>query len=206
MARTRGAKNADFAASRQKLLSELADLVVRAPGPHSFRSLAAACEVNVGTLRHYFTDTNTLIREVLFFLNARSNEMLVRAMTQVPESVEESLTSFSASIVMGWRHGLGAIHRLGLVYGLTEEGFGSVYLTQVLEPTLAVAEARLARHVAQGTLPKLDLRRAALAWVSPIVMALLHQDNLAGDHVRPLDVEVFAREHARWCARAFATP
>jgi hypothetical protein len=121
----------------------------------------------------------------------------------VPADVEVSLTGFAADIVAGWQFGLGAIHRLGLVYGLTQPGFGATYLTEVLEPTLVTVEARLARHVADGKLPPIELRRAALAYAAPIVMALLHQTILEGTSVRPLDVARFAQQHAAWCARAF---
>lgn len=107
-------------------------------------------------------------------------------------------------VVFGWRDGLGAIHRLGMTYGLSTPDFGPTYLTSVLEPTLRTAEARLARHVADGRLPPLDLRAAALSLVAPVVMSLLHQDTFGGTVTRPLDVEAFVVLHAGWCAHAFA--
>jgi AcrR family transcriptional regulator len=194
----------DFEASRAEIVSRVAAFVTQTPGPHSFRSLSVAAGLNAGTVRHYFGDGEGLIRAVLAHLHAGAEPMLRQAATDVPPDVEASFREFLIGVVFGWHDGLGAIHRLGMTYGLSAAGFGPTYLSSVLEPTLTTAEARLARHVAEGRLPPLDLRAASLTLVTPVVMALLHQETFGGGALRPLDVGGFVEQHARWCVRAFS--
>ncbi|MDX2014942.1 MAG: hypothetical protein SFW67_32395 [Myxococcaceae bacterium] len=203
MGRRKGARNVDFEATKADIVSRVAHFVTETPGPHSFRSLAAAADLNAGTVRHYFGDGEGLIRAVLGFLHARAEPMLRQAATEVPPDVERSCREFLLGVVFGWEAGLGSIHRLGMTYGLTAPAFGPTYLDMVLEPTLRTAEARLARHVAEGQLPALDLRAAALTLVAPVVLALLHQETFGGKEHRALDLGAFVERHAAWCAGAF---
>jgi hypothetical protein len=48
-------------------------------------------------------------------------------------------------------------------------------------------EKRLAAHQERGELGEIDLRCAALMLISPLVVACMHQQQMFGDQVRPLD-------------------
>ena len=84
-----------------------------------------------------------------------------------------------------------------LALGLESEDRGPTFLTGLLEPVLEAAEQLLTAHVDAGDLPSCDVRAVALSLVSPVVLALLHQDDLGGAHTRHLDVEEYAAAHAR---------
>jgi hypothetical protein len=49
-----------------------------------------------------------------------------------------------------------------------------------------------------------DTRHAALALLSPVILALLHQAELGGAKDHPLDVDRFLSDHAAAFARAYA--
>ncbi len=200
--RTRGAKNADFEASKSAIVRTVAGFVISTPGPHSFRSLAAASGLNTGTVRHYFGDAAGLIREVLKQLHSNAEPFLRKAKQDVPADAHEACLQFLMSVVFAWRQGLGAIHQLGMLYGLSNKDFGPSYLELVLEPTLATAEVRFASLVERGVILPTDVRAAALSLVAPVVLALMHQDAFGGGAVHPLDVVAFAKQHAAWMATA----
>jgi AcrR family transcriptional regulator len=200
--RKRGSRNVDFEVSKAAIVERVAEFVVQNPGPHSYRSLAAATGLTTNAVRHYFGDVNSLVAEALRLLHSKAEPMLRRAATEVQGDLAGACNDFCLSIVFGWRAGLGAIHRLGMTYGLTAEGFGPHYLDDVLEPTLLTAEARFARLVADGVMPATDLRAAAISLVSPVLVALMHQDAFGGAKTRPLDVMAFARWHAALVARS----
>ena len=172
----------------------------------SFRDLAAACDVSPSTLRHYFTDKDALVDAVFAWLARQGEPYLVNAVVDVPADLETSLRGFVGELLLGWRAGVGRIHAFALKAGLSNARFGPAYVERLLEPTLQVVEARLACHVANGTLPACDLRAAALSFVSPVFLALLHQDDLLGVRCRPLDVNVFVDEHLRRFLRAWGPP
>ena len=70
-------------------------------------------------------------------------------------------------------------------------------VNHLLEPTLQSLEELLGNLVGRKMLPEQDLRAAALSLLSPVLLALIHQDALYGHRCRPLDVEAFVRRHVR---------
>jgi hypothetical protein len=120
---------------------------------------------------------------------------LLEAASRPIEDVAESLRWLLQHVLNGWRQGVAQIHRLGLREGIGVPVAGRAYVNMVLEPTLQAAEARLARHVALGHLQPCDLRLAALQLVSPLVLALLHQDALDGKQCRILDIDAMIPAH-----------
>ena len=80
---------------------------------------------------------------------------------------------------------------------------GPSYVDHLLEPLLQAVEARLEQHQQWGELGDHDLRFAALSLVSPVVLALLHQDGLGGQGCRPLDVEAFVVAQVNGFVRAY---
>jgi AcrR family transcriptional regulator len=205
MARVKGSRNADYEKERARLL-EAARLRLLAPdgAQASFRELAEAAEVSTATLRHYFGSREALVMEVMADMHRRGLPYLLASATEPHGPVRESLQWFLQTLLTGWRLGVGAVHAFGLSAGLGHETLGPAYVKELLEPTLQAAEARLARHIADGELRRCDVRHAALELVCPVVLGLLHQLQLSGASCRPLDVERFLADHLDTFLRAHA--
>ncbi|MGL4441314.1 MAG: hypothetical protein ACRCUE_18820, partial [Bosea sp. (in: a-proteobacteria)] len=69
----------------------------------------------------------------------------------------------------------------------------------------AAAEQRLATHIERGQMRDVDVRTAALALLSPVILAMLHQRDLGGEVVRCLDMQAFAAVHAEAFIRGYGT-
>ncbi|HVP68221.1 MAG TPA: hypothetical protein VMT17_13250 [Anaeromyxobacteraceae bacterium] len=155
-------------------------------------------------LRHYLGDRAGVLSAVMAELHRRGAPFLAEGAASPRGPARASLRWFLGFLVEGWRVGVGRAHAAGLGAGLDERALGEQYLLHLLEPTLAAAEARIARHVAQGEIERCDLRHAALELVCPVVLALLHQDALGGAAVRPLDLQAFLDEHVARFLRSHA--
>jgi AcrR family transcriptional regulator len=207
MARTVGARNADFEQRRKALIEKARDRLSAQDGSApSFRELALACGVSVATLRHYFGTREALIKAV--FANALQGAAVhlnrVRNTDSERDELEPSLVGFLHRVVRGWTAGhVGSLHRIGLAEGLRNPHTGLDYLVDVLEPTLQALETRLRTYVEQGVIVDCDTRHAGLMLLSPILLALLHQHDLGGTRCRPLDIEALIVEHVRVFARAY---
>ncbi|MFO0581428.1 MAG: TetR/AcrR family transcriptional regulator [Anaeromyxobacter sp.] len=205
MGRRPGSRNADYASAREEILARLVGHLVRDGRMHeSFRELAHAAGVTPSTLRHYFGAREGVVGAALARLHQDGIRYLAAGATEVHGDVAESLAWFLSFLREGWDRGVGKAHAVGLTEGLGDAALGQAYLTHLLEPTLQAAEARIARHVAQGELGPCDVRAAALELVAPVVLALLHQRSLGGAAVRTLDVERFLAEHVARFLRAHA--
>jgi hypothetical protein len=78
----------------------------------------------------------------------------------------------------------------------------------VLEPTLQAFEQRLRVHAARGELDvaaddDAALRAAGLAFLAPVLLALMHQHGLSGTVCRPLDVPQLVQMHVKRFVRAY---
>ena len=207
MGRPPGRLNADHEAERARLMQRLLPALLRPGGVLlSFRQLAAAADVSTATLRHYFTSRNQLVAEALVAFRREGLPHLHAAATHNVDGVRASLDWLLHQIVDGWRLGVGALHALGLGAGLGHELLGPAYVNEILEPTLQAIEVRLYRHIAGGELEACDVRHAALALLSPLLVGLLHQDSLSGARCRPLDLERFLADHLSHFLRAYAVP
>lgn len=196
MPRTQGSRNADYAEERTALVTRLRAALVTHPSPAqlSFRQLAALADVSAPTLRHYFANREGVFVAVLEDMHRQGLPYLAAAATLPIADARQSLRWFLESLLFGWRAGVEALHRFGLTAGMGHPVLGPAYVQEILEPTLQALEARLARHVADGTLVARDVRHAALELLSPVVLALLHQDGLGGTRCRPLDVARFVED------------
>ena len=162
--------------------------------------LATAADVSTTTLKHYFGDRDELYAAVLEAVRTGSEVLLRQAATAGGRPPEQTLPSLLLGTVAAWRQfGLGPVFTGGLALGLGSPARGAHFLKGLLEPFLQACETLLAAHCACGDLPRAtedELRAGALALVSPLLLALLHQDALGGRGVRRLDVEDLARRHA----------
>jgi AcrR family transcriptional regulator len=207
MARTAGARNADFDQRRKTLIDKAKVRLSTQDGTApSFRELALAAGVSVPTLRHYFGTREALIKAV--FTNALEGASVhlqrARSAEHQGQSLEPALVAFLERVVKGWTSGsVGSLHRIGLAEGLRNPGTGLDYLVDVLEPTLQALEARLRSYVSQGVIVDCDTRHAGLMLLSPIILALLHQHDLGGTRCRPLDIHALINEHVRVFVRAY---
>jgi len=201
MGRRPGARNRDYAETRHALAASLSQHLLREDGtPATLVDLAEAAGVSTTTLKHYFGDRDGLYAAVLESVRADSAGFLAEGATAGGRPPQETLPALLLGTVLAWRRfGLGRVFAGGLALGLGSSRRGPSFVSELLEPFLQAVASLLAEHGRRGDLPAQDERQrraAALALVSPVVLALLHQDNLGGDGVRPLDVEALARGHA----------
>lgn len=200
MGRRSGSRNADFEKSREELVKRVAR---SAHASSSFRELAEAADVSPATLRHYFADREGVLAEVLSMQRKQGQPYMDAAATADVGDVRESLGWLLHTIAAGWSHGLGDVHALGLGAGLGDERLGPSYVNDILEPTLQSVEARIQKHIDSKELAPTNVRHAALALLSPLVLGLIHQQGLFGAKCRPLELSAFIDDHVEHFVRAY---
>lgn len=196
----------ESAPSRRDALADRMLDYLLAPGGEdaSFRALAAAAGVSRPTLVHHFGDHAGALKAAVARAGVRG-AFFERIARTWPGAPEEALTQLLTWFALGWRgESLGRLHRLGLIAGLQHTPVGAAYIGEVLEPSLAIFEDRLARWTIEGALVVPDPRAAALQLVAPVYVALLHQHELGGAGCRPLDVPAFIGAHVGWFVAAYA--
>jgi AcrR family transcriptional regulator len=154
----------------------------------SLRQLALAAGVTVPTLRHYFGDREDLVQAVLeefFLLGERYLARGAEPHGELEPSIRAFLSRFAEVLVEGPK--LGDMIAIAFLEGFYSKTLGPAALNYVIEPPLQAMEKRLAAHQARGELGYVDLRCAALMLISPLVVACMHQQQMFGDQVRPLD-------------------
>lgn len=177
------ARSADYDSKRRQLLGRIA-IRFKQPDRPSLRELAAAAEVSVPTLRHYFGDREGIVAAVLADAHARGAPFL--ALAARPDGpLLHSLRTGLNQIVQGHLFAVGGFHAIGLTEGLLHRTIGPHYLQTILEPALQAFELRLQAHIKLGELKPINVRHAALGLVAPVVLFMLHQGELGGQRVRP---------------------
>jgi AcrR family transcriptional regulator len=204
MGRPAGVHNEDYDEKRAALLDRVtARLVAVGADRASFREMAATAGVSVPTLRHYFGDRQGLIRAWMAWRGGQGAPYLAELATTT-EPFDLSIRTMLEFVALGLERGrVVELHVVGLMEGLTNPALGPSYLTSILEPTLQAAEQRLALHAERGEMRAVDLRAAALALLSPLILAVLHQRDLGGRSVRCLDISAFIATHAEAFVRAY---
>lgn len=204
MARTRGARNADYDEARLALARRVRERVMAPDGLRaSLRDYATAAGASVATLKHYFGDRQGLLTAVMESHHVDAAPYLAMAATPVPGDVRASLWGYLSKLKGAWfKFEVGLVQSSALAGGLATPGLGPAYVNHVLEPLLGTVETLLARHVELGDLEPLNTRFGALQFLSPVVLALFHQDSLSGDTCRPLDLDVFFEAHVEMFLRA----
>lgn len=203
MARTKGARNAGHPERRAALIGRLrARLADRNTGPASLRELAAAAGVSVPTLTHYFGSREDIIAAVFTHSREEGQPHLAAAATRTAPFAR-SVRDLLAEAALGFRLGVGQLHVIGLTEGVGQASLGLSYIEQILEPSLQAIEARLTAHIDEGEMREVDVRHAAVALLSPLLIAQLHQQELGGSDCRPLDLDGFIEDHAAAFVRAY---
>jgi AcrR family transcriptional regulator len=205
VARTPGARNADYDAQRLALARKVRDRVMEPDGLRaSMRELAEAAGTSVATLKHYFEDREGLMRAVLESQHVDAAPYLAMASIPIPGDVRASLRAYLTRLKGAWfEHGVGVIQATSLAGGLSSPALGPTYVNHLLEPLLGTCETLLRRHVELNDLGPLDARVAGLQFLAPVVLALLHQDSLSGASCRPLDLDAFFDAHVDAFLRAW---
>jgi AcrR family transcriptional regulator len=188
MPRPAGARNHDFDLKRAALLDALTDFALSADLRRpSLRQFALAVHQSEPTLRHYFTDRQGLVIEILENIGRRATPLW--AMVALPASdqataLEEYFRISEAGMRVG---GFIRAHAFGLIEGLADEAAGKAYLEKVLEPALKSVSDKL-RATPGGPKTEPELRAAALATLSPMLVMSLHQELLGGADSAPIDI------------------
>ncbi|MEZ4451783.1 MAG: hypothetical protein R3B09_20135 [Nannocystaceae bacterium] len=207
--RPRGALDPGHDERRRELATAALGAVVQGGARTSLHALARATECSIPTLRHYFGDRSGVIAAALEGARALAEVHLARLADPGALDLAASVRAVADDLVTAWvRHGVGRIFSAGLCAGIFDDLAGPGYLGGVLEPTLQAFEARLRVHAGRGELDLDDdddeaIRAAGLAFLSPLILALLHQEGLGGRRCRPLDLAAFAEDHAARFLRAY---
>ena len=204
MARTAGAKAKDHAQRRGALIARIRDRLGRVGTSRaSWRELAAAAGVGLATLNHYFGKRDDVIRAVMEDDLQQGREPLaVLATPTGPFAM--SIADALAHVRMGLSVGVVDMLAIGLREGLGHPHLGPVFLSTALEPIIEAAARRLSAHQEMGDMIPTDPRAAAIELIAPLVLAVLHQDQLGGSTYHPMDLGVFIAGRVASFTRSYA--
>ncbi|MDX2010953.1 MAG: TetR/AcrR family transcriptional regulator [Myxococcaceae bacterium] len=199
MPRPHGSKNRDYDASRRALAKAVSAHLLRADGePSTFKDLAAGAGVSQQTLKHYFGDRATLVRAAFEAIRDEASpyfDGLAERRASRAELKAALVAELRGVVAAFRRFGFGRSFGSGLSLGLGHPTLGPAFVELILEPTFQSLERRLAHLMEDGQLAARSPRTAALSLLGPLVLALLHQDQLGGVACRPLDVDALIAEH-----------
>lgn len=204
MARTSGARNHDFEQKRATLLHVLTEFALngefRRP---SLRQFAIAANASEPTLRHYFTDRRGLVIAIMETIGERGRP--VWAEIAVPaSSTSEAVQDVLRITFDGMTNGRFArAHAFGLIEGMADPQAGKAYLNHVLEPALDSVRRKL-DATPGGPDDGAELRAAAIATLSPLIVMSLHQDLLGGRTVAPFDDRQIVSQLGVWLGNALS--
>jgi len=201
MGRISGARNRDHEETRSRLLQSVAWQMLQAGGSHpSLRVLADGAGVDPGTLRHYFGDRRGVVQAAFEYLLkfGQERQAWARSLAELP--AREAFTQLLKQIAAAWSGALGGMHAAGFA----ESELGQIYVSSILEPTLSSVEELLIIFHTRGELSVPHARVAALALMSPVLLALFHQHQLQGNRCRPLVLESFIEQHLDGFLKGYA--
>jgi len=210
LSRPKGARDGDYDDKRSVLLRRItARLMRRETARPSFRQLAEAGDVSVPTLRHYFGDRPTLMAAILeTYLEAGRRGL--EAVAEPTGNLETSIRDYCAALLTAMRAPrearLGDVFAVSIAEGLLDAEIGPSTLRYIVDPSVDVLRRRLDAHVARGEMIATDTRAAALFLISPLLLAILHQDHLGGRDTSPVDLPAAFDSICAAFLRAYAAP
>jgi AcrR family transcriptional regulator len=206
MGRPKGSHNEGYEVRRAELARAVVPLLMAGDAAPSMRALAEAAGVSVPTMRHWFGDARGVIAAAVVEIGKQGVPHNARGASAELGPVDASVRWFVGELVTAWRqYGVGQAFAVGLEAGLHDGEVGPAFVDSVLEPLLQTVEARLQVHLDRGELRPVPARTLALALLSPVVLALLHQGPLRGEQCRPLDVDALVDAHIAGFLRGYAT-
>ncbi len=177
---------------RHELLSLLAPTAIaERSAPVSLRQFAIKAGVSEPTLRHFFTDRRGVVIALIGYFAEGARQFL--ELSAKPEAtLRDAVSGYGELALAGAQSRLFAqAHAFALVESIHDPEVARAYLQTIIEPSLQALEQRLAPGVDPDTANPERVRHAALALYAPILIAILHQDLLQGENVRPLDMSAF---------------
>lgn len=174
---------------RTELLDALTEIALQeASAPTSLRQFAIRVGVSEPTLRHYFNDRQGVVIAIIEHLALKAASFWEQCANPGAD-LADAIHGYVDLAMSGFaNHSFARAHAFALVESIHDPVVAKAYLTVIIEPSLVAIEHRLA--------PKLDpegkepdrVRHTALFVYAPILMAVLHQRLLQGQHVRPLNI------------------
>jgi hypothetical protein len=114
---------------------------------------------------------------------------------------------FARALVFGLQAGsvvrLGDVFAASLCEGLADPKVSPLALAHLIDPALDALTARLDEHARRGEMAKTDTRAAALMLLSPLLMAVLHQDQMNGRERRSIELTSLADQISAAFVRAY---
>lgn len=208
MPRAKGVKNADYEIKRRELLKRMLPRFARLDQERpSLRQLAAAAEVTAPTLQHYFGDRRGVVAALLEE-HRRCGEARLKQASQPNGDFAGSMRDFAHGLVQEMQATasvrLGDVMAASLCEALGDTHVSPLALTYVMDPAVDALVARLEQHAARGEMIQADLRAAALMLLSPLLLAVLHQDQMGGRERRRIELRGLADEISSAFVRAYA--
>ncbi|WP_309646228.1 TetR/AcrR family transcriptional regulator C-terminal domain-containing protein [Phenylobacterium sp.] len=208
MPRPKGTRDFDYEDKRRELLRRMTLHAMRRDVVRpSLRDLAAAADVTVPTLRHYFgarRDVLDAMLEESLRLGRGGLDAQARSDAPFDQSMRDYARALIGALAAPRDVKLGDVFAVSLGEGLLDTEVSASTLRHTLEPTIETLEARLAVHVARGEMIETDVRTAALMLLSPLLLASLHQDQLSGATCRPMALDAMADDLSAAFVRAYA--
>lgn len=208
MGRLKGSRNRDYDERRHALAMSVASALVDDTGaPRSVKELASRVSVAVPTLLHYFGDRDGIVKAAFEAVGAEGAARVSLLDELATRPLAPALEGFATNLLDAFRgFGLGRIFSSALSLSLGHPDLGPQFLKHLLEPTLQHAEQLALALEARGELVVPDVRAFAVTFVSPLVLALLHQDSLGGRHERALNLDAFLKSHLEVVLRGVTPP
>ena len=205
MPRPKGARDADYPAKRSALLRKLSARLGRMDDTRpSLRQLAAASDVTVPTLRHYFGTREDLVEAVMAEYR-RLGDPYIQLAAEPEGDLDHSLRAYLknlAALLTGFPY-LGDIFAIGFIEGMFHHKLGPACLNHLVDPTLGALQARLEAHQARGEVIEGNMRHGALMLISPLLVACHHQNQMFGRSLRPLDLDALVEDLASNFVRSY---
>lgn len=197
MGRPSGSRNPDYDKRRHSLALRVAWALSGGEGrPATLAALARVAGVSVPTLKHYFGDLDGVVEAALDAARVNAAEYLANSRDPQDMDLCSSMTRVGQGLLAAWPEGLGRLFEGALSQGLGHSERGPSVVNHLLEPTIQAIETRLGVHQKRGELrADADLRSASVAFLSPILLGMLHQHELGGVGCRPLDAQAFFDQH-----------
>lgn len=208
MPRAKGVKNADYDSKRRELLDRMlprfASLGLERP---SLRQLAVAAEVTAPTLQHYFGDRTGVVAALLEEYSRRGQSRL-GVVSKANGAFAASMREFAHGFVFGLQAGatvrLGDVMAAALCEGLADPDVSPLALVHIVDPAVDALAMRLQEHADRGEMLAADVRAAALMLLSPLLLAVLHQDQMKGRDWRHIELGELADQVSAAFVRAYA--
>ena len=204
MSRRKGQRSEGFDDKRAALLGQAARRLTAAGATHpSLRELAAACDVTLPTLKHYFGRRDDVVKAVLVHQGEQGRSYVTR-LARTDLAFRPSIEEAVGFVLAGLRAGVAEIVTMGLVEGLRHPSVGPEFLGAVIDPIVDAMSARCSLHMARGEMRDVVPRHAALFVIAPLVLAALHQLELGGEACNPMDLDALAASLVDAFVAAFA--